>query len=490
MDLKQKTIENTFIVFAVSFVTRGLNILTKIVLVRLLLPEDFGLFAIALLIINTVSLFREMGIESALIYKKDDVEDAAHSAFIIISVIGIMMYTIIYFTAPYVATFYGEAEIAQIARISGLTVIFMALVSVPVTLFSKNLDFGKRLVPDVVSTITYSTVSIILAFKGWGVWSLVYGGFIASLVSLFAIWKISPYRPQLKFNRRIMSELFKYGGYLFAAQMIIFVLTNVDDAVVGKILGLTVLGYYTLAFSFANMPVTNISHIMGRVMFPTFSRINDNLPLLKKAFFKTVKYVSSLTIPLNVIILLLASEYVRFILGERWMNAVPVLRVLCLYAMLRSLNSSAGELFKATGQTKFIRDMSFLQLIVFVVFIVPVTRRFGLVGVGSLMVIKGIMAFILCLWRLIPTLNMTVREYFSVIKSQCIASGLAGIITLVAHSLINQTMSSMIVNTCLFGLIYALVMYRVDNDYYLEVKERVNDIMILINNQGRQWISK
>ncbi len=113
MDLKQKTIENTFIVFAVSFVTRGLNILTKIVLVRLLLPEDFGLFAIALLIINTVSLFREMGIESALIYKKDDVEDAAHSAFIIISVIGIMMYTIIYFTAPYVATFYGEAEIAD-----------------------------------------------------------------------------------------------------------------------------------------------------------------------------------------------------------------------------------------------------------------------------------------------------------------------------------------------------------------------------------------
>ena len=425
MNLKQKTVKNTLIVFAVTFFNRGINFLTKIILARLLFPEDFGLVAIASIIINSVGLFRELGVESALIYRKTKIREAADTAFILLPVTGFVLYSIIYFAAPYVANFYGDAVIKEIARISGITLVLASINSVPLTLFSKKLDFKRSSVPEVMSSLGYAISAIYLAYQGFKVWSLVYGGLIGSIIGLLSVWLITDYKPRLCFEWELAKEMIGYGKYVLGASIVIFLLANLDNAVVGKILGMKALGYYAMAFSIGILPATNVTHIVGRILFPTYSVIQDDKKMLCAMFTRTVKYIAFLTIPLSIGLIIFTDELVYYLIGAKWAPTIPLIRILSLFGLLKSFNATTGGLFKACGDPKYLQDISIIQLVYIIVFIVPATKFFGILGVSLLILGKGIIAASLAFPKAVKYANTSIGSLLQTVRNPLIASMVA-----------------------------------------------------------------
>ncbi len=476
MNLKQKTIENTFIVFAVTFFNRGLNVLTRVILARLLFPEDFGLVAIASIIINAVSLFREMGVESAIIYRKSRVEEASHTAFIMIPVIASGLYAIVYLIAPYAGDFYNEVEVSSIIRVSGITLLLSSLTSVPITLFAKELNFRKRMIPEVVSNLVYTLLTILLALNGFRVWSLVYGGLISGFIGFVTVWAITPYRPKFVFDTTLAKEMIGYGKYVLGAQIVIFVLTNVDNAVVGKMLDMKALGYYAMAYSIASMPATNITHIVGKILFPTYSILQDNREKLGRMFIMVVKYVSFLTVPVSFCLFALAPELVTYILGEKWIPVIPALRILCLYGLLRSLNATTGDLFNATGNPKYLRDISLIQLFVVAVLIVPAVKFGGIEGVAALIVLKGVIATILSFKKALLDTRIEVRAFIGMMIPFILSAMIATVVILMINQIYESSIQRFIVDISLFGITYTALVFTLDKRLLLEMREVLSGI--------------
>jgi len=379
--LEQKTVHGVTCVALITIIRRFLNFIVKIILARLLEPTDFGLVAIGLLVINTFDLFRELGFSSALIYKGDDSEHtAANTAFIILPIIGTILFVVSYISAHYIATFFNNPTIEHIIRILSLTFIISSFGNVPYTLIEKELEFKKEVLPETISRIGYACVAIGLALLGYGVWSIVYGQVISVALLTVFVWLVSDWRPSFNFDITVAKDLFGYGKHALAASIFVFIVTNIDDAIIGKIIGITALGFYTVAYSIATLPTTNITYLVTKVAFPMYSKLREDERVLKKAFLKTVNYVAMICIPVSFGIFILAPEIIHVVFGDKWSPSIPLLQILCVYALSRSLLASCGSVMYAVGRPDINKNIMFSASILSTIMIPIFALKVGLIG--------------------------------------------------------------------------------------------------------------
>lgn len=435
MTLTQKTAKNIGIIFLATIFNRVVRFISKIILARLLLPADFGLVALGSLAIETLNLFRDVGMGSALIYQKKQVKEAANTAFILIPIIAVILFITAYFIAPFVAAFFGELAVTEIVRILAIVLIIGSLGSVPATLLEKELNFKKAVIPQIASTIVYAIVAISLALNGFGFWSLVYGALASSFGNLITIWCVSPWRPEFRFNKQAAMELVGYGKHILGVGILVFLATNLDDAIVGKILGMSALGMYTIAYSISNLPATNITHLINRVMFPTYSALQDDKERLKIAYVKTLKYVSLLSIPLAFGIIAIAHDFVYVILTEKWIPTIALIQILCFYGLVRAIGAATGDIFKAIGKPRLLTFFTAIPLIIFIIFVIPVIEYYGLVGICILVTISEAVSVTFAFMKVNRILEISLVEFSNIIKNPFLAGSLSLIFTVFTRSL-------------------------------------------------------
>lgn len=213
-ELKEKTVSGLRWVGLSIFSTRVLHFVTSIILARLLSPADFGIIAIGFLIIQVLEMFRDLGIGQAIIYKKDEIEKTADTAFILTPIIGISLFALGYLIAPLIAIFFKNASLAPVVKLLALTIVLSSLEVVPSFLLEKELRFKKKVIAEILPTVGYTGVAISLAYLGYGLWSIVYGHVVYKIMSLILIWYISSWRPKFQFNKAISKELLNYGKYI------------------------------------------------------------------------------------------------------------------------------------------------------------------------------------------------------------------------------------------------------------------------------------
>jgi O-antigen/teichoic acid export membrane protein len=389
MSLTKKAVHGVAWVTVSTIIARVLDFITKIVLARILDPSAFGLIAIGLLTINTMTIFREMGIGASLIYRKEDPDHAAaNTALIILPTAACILFAIVYVSAPYIALFFNEPEVTSIIQVLSLTFVISSLGTVPSILLEKELEFKRKVLPETVPRFGYAITALSFAYYGYGVWSLVYGQIVASVLMVTLIWIVSEWKPNFKFDRGVAKELFSYGQHVMSATIIIFILTNIDDAIVGRMLSTEALGFYTMAYLISNLPATQITHLIGRVMFPTYSKLQDEKEDLKNAYIKTLEIVTTFSIPASLGLLVIAPEFTSIVLGEKWTPAIPAIQVLCVFGMLRSIAATFGPIYNATGNPQILKKYSFLQLISLLLLILPFTKYLGIVGTSLAVVLS------------------------------------------------------------------------------------------------------
>jgi len=411
-----------FWVAIATIASKGFSLLRQLILARLLVPADFGLVTSAYVAIGALQLFQELGFSSALIYRKSDIEEAANTTFIVVMVSSVILYGVAWFSAPLVAALFKNEALVQVLRVLSISIVISAVSQVPMSLLAKGLGFKNQVIPEMIAIILGSVLSVALAVMGWGVWAIVHGQIATALLNSVLVWFFCPWRPSFVFARRVAKELWDYGKHMVGFQIMVFLITNIDNAFIGRFMNSAVLGVYGLAYNLSNLPATHLSRIVGQVMFPAFSKVQEDANRLNNVFFKSVKFVSLVAFPVSLITLVFAKDFIVVAYGSKWYLAVLPLQLLTIYGLARSIAVNMGNVFKAGGKPNWLLYIATLRLVVMAALLYPAIRWQGINGVAGLSAVVAVADFGLSLYLTNRILQAPWRRYMRIFLPMLVVS--------------------------------------------------------------------
>ncbi len=461
--LSQRVIKSGFWVFSLKITERAFSLIRLIILARILAPHDFGLMGIAMLTMATLETFSQTGFQAALIQKKENTELYLDAAWTIMIIRGFILFTILYFIAPYAAIFFKSPQAKPIIRIIGFSILFQAFTNIGVIYFRKELEFNKQFIYQLSGTLADFIVAISAAVILRSVWALVFGLLAGNAVRCFVSYLIHPYRPHLSSDLGKAKELFGFGKWVLGSSILIFLLTQGDDIFVGKLLGTTALGFYQLAYRISNMPATEITHVISQVTFPAYSKLQDNIPKLREAYLKVLQVTAFLSFPIAGLIFVLAPDFTKIFLGEKWMPMVPAMRTLCVYGILRSLAATGGPLLLAKGKPHIQTIFSSLELIIMGILIYPFTKKWGINGTSLVMCIRIGLMFIPGMYINCRLINLRYFTWFKTVVSPMIYSLDICILLIILRKLLNLNSINTFISEIIFFLLAYIFLFRFIN---------------------------
>lgn len=353
----------------------------SVIFIRFLQPDDFGLMGVVMLVLAGVNVVSETGVNVLIVQRPGDITRYLNTAWTIKFLRGWALALLVFVTAPLVAGFYQNERLIPLLRVISLSFIIGGLDNFGVQLLNRELEFKKPALYGLIVNVLNAVIGLILVLVMRNVWALVMFHLVSSVTTVIMGYRLAPYRPRLAFDATIAKEAFQFGRHIFLSNILIYLVTQGDDAFVGKFLGLTALGYYTRAYFLSNTPATYISHLISSVTLAGYSRLQDDPLRLRSVYMKTLKLVALTTIPLGLGLLLMAEPIVTILFGPRWLPIVPAVQVLCLFGMLRAIVGVNGSLLMAIGRPDMISKIGLIQVVVLATFIYPLASRFGLLGV-------------------------------------------------------------------------------------------------------------
>lgn len=340
--------------FAWSFINNVVgrlgNFLTGIIVVRLLSESEFGTFAVAMVVVQILLSANELGVSVAVVRHPGSVRDIAPTV-VTLSILSSALLTVAAFAAaPLAARTLGAPEATWIIRLLSLNVLIDGIVAVPNALITRALQQRRRLIIDTIAFLTGTPVTIVLAARGYGAWSLGWGTLIGTVTTgvLAMLWAPERYRPG--WRRDVVPGLLRFGLPLAGSSLLLLLLLNVDYMAVGHLLGAALLGVYVLAFNICSWPISVISASIRRVALAAFSRMHEHDEETSRTGFANVlALVLALTLPVCACLAVFASTVVHVLYGERWAEAAGPLRFLAVLAVVRILAELTYDFLAAVG---------------------------------------------------------------------------------------------------------------------------------------------
>jgi len=360
-----------------TIATRLISLVSLVILARLLAPRDFGLLAFALVYITYVETIGDLGSSLALIYWPDRKEDAAQVTFWINTASGLAWFVLTLLLAPAIAAFFNSPDGAGIVRLLAWSFPIKYLGNTHDALAQKELRFGARVIPEVGLVTMKALLSIGLARAGLGGWSLAWGHLAGLTCWTVMLWTAVPWRPSLRFPVDLLRPMLRYGRGMITVNLLAAVVHHIDLAVVGRMLGATVLGVYQMGSRVPDMTISVIIWGAGRVLFPAFAAIHAGGESLKKAYLQSVRYMSLLTVPVAALLVVTAEPLVLALFGGKWIAAIPVLRAMAVYSGLRALGSPIGDVLKATGRSDLLARLAAVKAALLIPALIAAGMRDG-----------------------------------------------------------------------------------------------------------------
>lgn len=361
------------------FSVQGVTFVVQIVLARLLTPEAFGIVGMLTIFLQVAQVFIDSGFANALIKKQDCTDTDYSTVFFYNLGVSIILYLILFFSAPLISVFYSVSLITPVLRVLSFILIINALSIVQKTILVKNIDFKSQSKVTLLSSVLSGLLGVSLAYMGWGVWALVAQQVINSILLLILYVYTVKWYPKFSFSKHSFLYVFNYGSKLLASSLISVVYHNLYTIVIGKKFTSYELGLYTRAEAFAIFPSNNIGSIISRAAFPLLSKVQDDNVKLVGYYKKLIKFSSFIIFPLMLGLLVVAKPFILVILSEKWIGAVPLLQVLCISWMFDHLCNLNLQLLYVIGRTDLVLKLEIIKkaiAISILIFSIP----FGLIG--------------------------------------------------------------------------------------------------------------
>lgn len=351
--LKDKTVKGVIWSSIDRFTTKGISFVFSMLIARMLLPSDYGVIAMLGIFMAISSCFIDSGFGTALIRKKDRTETDFCTVFYFNIVVSCFFYVLLWLASPYIARFYDMPLLESVTKVWGLNLIVNAFGGIQNAKLSIAIDFKSRAKISVITTLFTGIVGLWLAYRGYGVWALVYQGLASAVLNVILLWSIVRWRPQLIFSWKSFKELFSFGSKLLASGLLDTIYNNVYTLVIGKFYSASALGVYSRADSLAQFPSSNITGVLQSVTFPVLSTIQDEEERLANAYRRFLRLSAFIIFPLMLGLSAVADPFIRLVLTDKWEGAIYLLQILCFALMWYPIHAINLNLLQVKGRSDY-----------------------------------------------------------------------------------------------------------------------------------------
>lgn len=359
--LKQKAVSGVAWTSIERFMQQFIQFVIGVLIARVLLPQDYGVVGMIAIFFSIASTFVDSGFGSALIKKKDRGELDYSTCFYFNIIVALIAYTLLWFSAPYIATFYRTPILCGITRVLGLNIIFNSLGISQTVKLTVELKFKELSMMSIITQIITGCVGLYLAYAGWGVWALVFQQLSGCVSKLIILELYSKWLPTLQFSMKSFKYMFSYGSKLLCSSLINNIYDNLYTLVIGKAFNAKDVGFYNRGNQFSMLPSQTLLSIFMKVAFPIMSEVQDDTVKLRDAYKKFLRVPIFILYPILFGLIVLAKPLILVVLGEKWLPCVPLLQVLCIGSFFDPLTHINLNILYVKGRTDLVLKLELIK---------------------------------------------------------------------------------------------------------------------------------
>ncbi len=474
-----KSITGSAFNIGASGITFVLGFARAVLLARLLLPEHFGLFALAMFFVSLAGKAISFGFNAALIHRSPHTREdtAAHFILRVSGSLFVCLITLALY--PILGWFYPEQLIMPRVMLALVSLrVIMAVNSTPQVMLTKQLAFKRLAALDVGGSALALIVAGLMAWGGMGVWSLVGAEFGGSLFRLVGLWFYRrPWPLYLRTNLSVIKWYLRFGWFVFLSSNLNFLLDRFDDFWIGTVLGSTALGFYAKAYEFAGYPRRVVAGPVINVFFPTFAKLQHDRQRLSKAYFRVCSLVIRVGFLFSGIFVLVTPEFIRLLLGDKWLPMTFTFQLMLVYTLFNPLLAMSGRLITALGEPQALTKVKLGQMLFFVPAVILLARFFGINGVAIAADLMLTLGFVLFLPR--------VKRYvdFSLCRMFGYAVPALGIALLLGWGIVwalavQNLWLSLFLKAIMTATVYSIILWFFERQLYIQSTRMVQDLLM------------
>lgn len=379
-NLKAKTVSGMIWSALQRFGTMGISFVSNIVLARLLTPDDYGCIGMLAIFITVSNTFVDGGFGSALIQKKEPTQKDYSTIFWWNLFLSIVIYGILYLSAPAVSRFYDIPLLSSVLRVQGIVLIINALNIVQTNQLRKSINFKRLATIHIVSHIIGAGCAIVLAYMDWGVWALVAQQIIASSITSVMLWVMNRWLPQLCFSLESFKQLFSFGGFILASNLINTFCDNIQGLLIGKFFNPAMLGLYTQSRKLEEIATNSISGVVNQVAYPVLSKKQSDKNGMITALKRFITFIAFIVFPLMLLLIVIAEPLITLVYSAKWLPCVPYFRILCIAGLAISLQMINYNAIAAIGKSNVLFKWTIIKRTIGLVLNIGGLLLFGIYG--------------------------------------------------------------------------------------------------------------
>lgn len=388
---------------------------STIIVMRLLQPEDYGLMAMAAFFVALCMLLNELGMSAALVQAKELTDTLLRQMFGVVIIGNGAFFILMIATSPLIAKFFNEPRLTAIVSVLAIQFPLIAFSVIPNARLARDMNFRAKSIVEVISMVSSAIVTLTMAWLGYGVWSLITGSLVNIFLRTIGFNIICPSLRKPSFNFTGFADRARFGGYVSVNRILWYLYSQADVFVVGKLLGKTLLGYYSVAMHVASLPMQKVGSILQQVALPAYSQLQGNRELAASYALKASRAISFFAFPIFFGISSVAPEIISVALGEKWLQAILPLQLLSLVIPLRTIQISIGPAINGLGKPEVnVHNLIVACIVMPVAFFIG--SYWGLLGVSLAWIIAYSLWFAYMLSRSLKVIGTTMREFLKTMQ--------------------------------------------------------------------------
>lgn len=479
-ELKEKAASGFAYVAVYSAAVRIIQFLGFAVFLQFLQPADIGACALGMILVTGLVMFREMGFTPALMQIQDEVERAFRSAIGLVPVMGWVVFAVIYFLAPPFGKFIGDPSIIPIVQFLGLIAPFSAFGVVPAAYIQRNMQFKRKILPEIISVFIAYSIGVVLAYKGFGAWSyaaaLVLNEFLKGIIYWFTAGLA--FKPCI--DPKMWWRLVKFGYNVSIGSVSGFLYTFIDQFIIGKFFGTAQVGFYSTAMKVNNMLPTSLVIISNQVMLALLSSLQDDTEAFYRAYKKGLTLFTLIAVPAAAGIFFFGGDLLQMLYGDKWNGAIIALKILAFYGLARSVGEINGEVFFSKAKPGYFKFQGLGRVIAAAAFL-PLALKFdNIESIAALFTAVLLLTVLSTFYFAAKLMEKSIFRVLSVFLPH-----LAGIAAgYVAMIILNLIIDNLFLNIFTFIIGYALAFYLAAKNELIQLKDVIMDLIVRKRNGG------
>lgn len=466
-----RTLRGMFWAYGSYLGLRLSTLLATAILAHLLTPADFGVVAIATTAMAFLEMLQGLGVSQALVVADDEhVDDQADTAFALSVCLGAAMAALTAALGPLAADFFHHPELSGIMPVLGCTFFVLSLSSTHYALAMRSIDFRSRTIAELGEALVRGGFGIALALAGAGVWSLVLGYVAGNIAMTALLWRLVPWRPRRPRGLHNLRALMSFGGFVTGISVLSAFGTQFDNLVVGRGLGATQLGFYSIATKVPYLFILNIAVVAGQVLFPAFASLDSDA--LRRGLITSYRYIATVVFPLTIFLIVLAGPLITAVFGSRWQGAVVATQVLCLWAMMSPISMVSGNAFMSRGRASIVFFIAIPQVLALIVGSLLFVKN-GIVAISWVQAAIAIVAQIVTLEIARRAFQLPLRGLGGAFLPPMVAAGALAAVLVLAHELISAAWPVILVGAAAGGGVYLLALHALAPDLIPGVRRMI-----------------